>query len=48
MKVIELLKKCKEQIDNMTQNEFDTIIKEKKLDDIQYDIEKYIDKRNEE
>lgn len=43
MKSIELLKKCKEQIDNMTQSEFDNIVKKKKLDDIQYDIGRYID-----
>lgn len=43
MKAIELLNSCIEQLNNMSQEEFDALVKKKKLDQISYDEDKYID-----
>ena len=43
MKVVDILKKCKSNLDNLTIEEFKRIIEEKKLDEKEYNFFNYKD-----
>lgn len=43
MKALEILKKCKSRLEEMTQEEFNTIVVKRKLDNIDYNCEQYLD-----
>ncbi|MGL5086412.1 MAG: hypothetical protein ACRC68_11965 [Clostridium sp.] len=42
MKAIEILKNCMSDIEQMSQSEFDSIVEKKNINEIEYDINKYI------